>query len=84
MLIQAPEFQSKLNIIIYFIQASKWNKNYLPVLKAAFTKPFLNASFNLGFIEKFKAPPVTDIKSLGASNFQQENNSLIIFSMDVF
>ena len=58
-------------------------KIIIPVLKAALTKPFLNASFNLGFIEKFKAPPVTDIKSFGASNFQQENNNLIILSMDV-
>ena len=53
----------------------------LPVLFATLMRPRRNISFNLGFILKFFAPPVTEIKRFGASRCQTSFSRVNIVSI---
>ena len=55
----------------------------LPVLLAAFMRPRLNISLSRGFMEKFLAPPVTEMRRFGFSRPQCSIMSDSIVSMDV-
>lgn len=54
----------------FFCICCEWRQAALPVVWATLTSPLLKTFFNLNFMLKFLAPPVTDIKRFGTSRPQ--------------